>query len=302
MTNPALVGMVLFAGLMVEGVVTGRLRAPEPDIDSILPTGDTIRDIYGIDDIDDELIGHQALLKVPSKEEDDGIFVVPEPPRATLSPSPPKDLCSNFMQSPAYVKPVNSEVVKAATVGRRVGWGGGQIFFNLPQTYLQYYDNAAEDSQHVVEDFQNVIASSTALVLYQPLLRFAVDARVKTEPVGIDDDITLISTQPAVGSLSSRIPDDVTALTKLALVVYRPLCVPLPIGYRKFYVTAAGVAYEIVGRPIPKRRTRRGKKKKATQLDADVENKESVGDGPKHQVKVQQLSSRPALAATSAHC
>lgn len=124
MTNPALVGMVLFAGLMVEGAVTGRLRAPEPDIDSILPTGDTLRDIYGIEDIDDELIGRKTLLKVPSKEEDDGTFVVPVP---STSPSPLKDFCSNLMQRSAYVKPVNSEVVKAATVGRRIFRGGGQV-------------------------------------------------------------------------------------------------------------------------------------------------------------------------------
>lgn len=177
-----------------------------------------------------------------------------------------------------------------------------QIFLNLPQTYLQYYDNAAEDSQNVAGGFRNVAVSNTALVLYQPLLRFTVDAHVKTEAVGIADDITLISSQPAVGSLLSRILDDATAPRKLVLAVYRPLCVPLPVGYRKFYVTAAGVAYEIVGRPIPKRRTRRGKKKKASQLDADVENKESASDGSKHQVKVQQLSSRPALGTTNAHC
>lgn len=85
---------------------------------------------------------------------------------------------------------------------------------------------------------------------------------------------------------------DVTGLDDLPVALYRPLCIPLPVGYRKFYVTAAGVAYEIVGRPMPKRRTRRGKKKRALQLEVDGENKENEQNGtnavPKEKVRVQQ--------------
>ncbi|TCD65518.1 hypothetical protein EIP91_002526 [Steccherinum ochraceum] len=272
MANPAFVGMVLIAGLMIKGAVTGRLRAPEPDIDDVLPTGDTLNDIYSIDDIDDDLIGQKALLKVAPEAEDDSTFVVPEPRKRSV-----------------YPNVVNYEAVEAATEARRIVWDGRQIFFNLPQTYLQYYDNATESSQ-------KIDIADTAQVLNQPLRRCAVDAHVKVQPAEVVDDGTLVSAQSSVGSLSGR-QDDTTVPRELALVLHRPLCIPLPVGYRKFYVTAAGVAYEIVGRPIPKRRTRRGKKKRTPRPDADGENKENVGKKPQEKVKVNQLPpSRPALA------
>lgn len=83
-----------------------------------------------------------------------------------------------------------------------------------------------------------------------------------------------------------------TGLDALPLVVYRPPCISSLVGYRKFYVTAAGRAYQIVGRSMPKHRTRRSKKNKARKAEVDGEDKENAKNREKQQskkkIRVQQ--------------
>ncbi|TCD62540.1 hypothetical protein EIP91_006745 [Steccherinum ochraceum] len=297
-------------------MVTGRLRAPDPGTEGTTQAGNT-----------------------PDNMEDDSLK------------APVTHLC----QLPISAKPANYEAVKAVTEARRIVWGGRQIFFNLPQTYLVYYGDTQEAGTKVeidnialvlyqplagptVKDPDYAAADTAgpeelALVLYRPLSKPSV-TRFYITPDGIAYEFVdglVVGRRPRrskkqrsrvfkAGSLAlvlydtrkSRIADcrkfygtpagvvhavveslaDTTGLDDLPVVLYRPLCIAPPVGYRKYYVTPAGVAYEMVGRPIPKRRTRRGKKNKARQPEAESENKENEEPQqkvqPKEKVRVQQ--------------
>ncbi|TCD69430.1 hypothetical protein EIP91_007555, partial [Steccherinum ochraceum] len=142
---------------------------------------------------------------------------------------------THLRQLPISAKPANYEAVKAVTEARRIVWGGRQILFNLPQTYLLYYDNTPEADPEAEVD-------NTALTLYQPLVPF----------IAKDPDYAAA---------------DTAGLEELALVLYRPLSKS---SVTRFYITPDGIAFEFVDGLVVGRRPRRSKKQRSRVFKADT--------------------------------
>ncbi|TCD65532.1 hypothetical protein EIP91_002541 [Steccherinum ochraceum] len=188
-------------------------------------------------------------------------FIAEDEDTVTLGPPKPR----------IRAKPASYGVVQAIKELSQGVWSGCQIFSNLPQTYLKYY-------YYGVAGQITIETESKTLISYRSLRPCTVESQAP-------DDFARAPSQPlgcsALVDTRTPIEDDDSESYELTMIRYE-LPKPIAPGLRRFYVTGAGVAYDMAGRLIPRRRTRRGKKKKAFGPGAGDGNKRSEKDEPSH--------------------